>query len=793
MDNRSDNLWEYLDFELQILRSSAGRYTVQVLRSPEAGEPEAEIELPLEGEALGARLEELEDALYISSETRGERSTEEPPSSTTPPAQTIRDFGEELFRAVFRDEIQSAYRISLNNARNQNKGLRLKLRIHPSSGLTQVPWEFLYDPGFNRFLVLSARRPLVRYLSLPHPTIPLEVTPPLKILGMVANPEGLPPLDVEREKQVVEKATERVRANGKVEITWIEGETWQDLEREIRSGRWHIFHFVGHGSFDYTRQQGALMLSDEESQPHSFSAENLANILAEGDDLRLVFLNSCEGARGDEGDALSSAAATIVSRGVPAAVAMQYEISDDAAIEFSRSFYEAVADNLPVDAAVAAGRTSLNNKGTDILEWGTPVLYMHTPDGRIFVGDDVISQYRDAIESVWNGRWLQRSGADQLRDMARNGLKLAPGTAASIEREVMGNTLDNILERQQRASRWSRVRGWARNNRMLAVASSLVVVALLGLLAYRIVDPIRESRAVENVLVDHYEKVGKEKYRAAFADFSEAEQDRRGSPSEYASGLTTWCQDVGADVRQPQIDVEGNEATGTVGVLYHTTCGPLPHKFDTEITYKWNLVKGPDGWKLDSNEEERTEYTRLPSEVENGGKTDSDFSGDEKGPLDSIHASNTAISGQDACGDTFDYDPGNIVDGREDTAWQVGGTGVDQWIELKYDRPIKVKRIGIVPGYVKIDRCDGTDRFYQYYVVRKARIQFSDGPSIVADFEKKPEMQFETVDGRETTSLRITILETYPPGDKPGGTPYDYDDTGTIGKASISEIEVEEE
>jgi hypothetical protein len=96
----------------------------------------------------------------------------------------------------------------------------------------------------------------------------------------------------------------------------------------------------------------------------------------------MAFLNSCEGARGSESDAFSSTAARLVSRSVPAVVAIQYEVTDKAAIEFSRDFYEAVADGLPVDAAVAEARTAVSMRSA--LEWGTPVLYMRSSDGRIF-------------------------------------------------------------------------------------------------------------------------------------------------------------------------------------------------------------------------------------------------------------------------------------------------------------------------------------------------------------------------------------------------------------------------
>ena len=58
---------------------------------------------------------------------------------------------------------------------------------------------------------------------------------------------------------------------------------------------------------------------------------------------------------------------------------MQFEITDDAAITFSHDFYAAIADGYPVDAALAEARKAIFTSGNDV-EWGTPVLYMRTPD-----------------------------------------------------------------------------------------------------------------------------------------------------------------------------------------------------------------------------------------------------------------------------------------------------------------------------------------------------------------------------------------------------------------------------
>ena len=99
-------------------------------------------------------------------------------------------------------------------------------------------------------------------------------------------------------------------------------------------------------------------------------------------------LNACEGARDGKFDALSSTAATLVLGGLPAVLAMQYGITDSAAVEFARTFYGALADNLPVDAAVADARNAINLHDQYSLEWGTPVLFMRTTDGQLFTMED---------------------------------------------------------------------------------------------------------------------------------------------------------------------------------------------------------------------------------------------------------------------------------------------------------------------------------------------------------------------------------------------------------------------
>jgi hypothetical protein len=100
--------------------------------------------------------------------------------------------------------------------------------------------------------------------------------------------------------------------------------------------------------------------------------------------MRLVILNSCEGSRGDNVDVFSSTAAVLVRRGTPGVVAMQYPITDRAAIEFSRSFYGAIVAGTPIDTAISVARQSISLEIPGTLEWGTPTLYLRAPDGVLF-------------------------------------------------------------------------------------------------------------------------------------------------------------------------------------------------------------------------------------------------------------------------------------------------------------------------------------------------------------------------------------------------------------------------
>src|SRR5205085_1810056 len=130
--------------------------------------------------------------------------------------------------------------------------------------------------------------------------------------------------------------------------------------------------------------EGVIALEDKAGQAHYLSANQLGTLLADHPTLRLVVLNSCKGAKASTHDIFSSTAAALVRRGIPAVLANQYAITDQAAIDLSRTFYAALAAGMPVDTAVGEARKAISMGGGQSLEWGTPVLHLHAPDGVLF-------------------------------------------------------------------------------------------------------------------------------------------------------------------------------------------------------------------------------------------------------------------------------------------------------------------------------------------------------------------------------------------------------------------------
>ena len=353
-----------------------GQFRVQVLDSP-AGQGAAEVVLDV-GALLAGR-ERFEKTLLLSGmPTRADLAAEEP----------IRGAGKSLFDALLgTGEVAGRYRAAVAVTDERGEQLRIVLRIGAPE-LAVLPWEAMYDTETGAYV--CRQHQLVRHVPITAAAPPLTVQAPLRILGVVSAPHGLPDLDASAERDQLTRALADPIQNRLVELAWAPSAMWSELHDLLLAGSWHVIHFVGHGDFDPVRNEGVLYMTREDGSAAPVSASNFATLLHQAHPMpRLVVLNSCRGAATSTGDLFSGTAAALTRSGVAAVTAMQYSISDPAAIAFARGFYAALAQGRGVDAAVSAGRVRILGTSDQTLEWITPVLYLRGNNTRLFaVGRD---------------------------------------------------------------------------------------------------------------------------------------------------------------------------------------------------------------------------------------------------------------------------------------------------------------------------------------------------------------------------------------------------------------------
>ncbi len=296
--------------------------------------------------------------------------------------------------------------------------------------LVDLPWELLYDGVLDRFLAASNRTPLVRTLDVPPaPPRPPE-PPPLRMLVVVSGPADRPLLDAATEWNRVAEAARVPVGDGRLLLQRLDDARPETVRDALRTSRPHVLHYVGHGGYDPATQQGTLVLEGEDGNGRSLRAEEVASLVAEAPDLRLVVLNSCEGSRSSMVDPFAGTAQALLGLGVPAVVGMQFEVSDDAAIGFSRGFYGALCAGAPVETAVGEARLAMMTEGEGS-EWATPVLYAAGDQGPILAPRPVAAPAPARTPSVLAGELVVT--LDQA-----HGVRLDPNPSPPVPRRRPG-------------------------------------------------------------------------------------------------------------------------------------------------------------------------------------------------------------------------------------------------------------------------------------------------------------------------------------------------------------------
>jgi len=354
----------YQNFDLEIISPQGGQLCARVLESPQGDCPFMRVNWPFDTQEENELLAEI----YGGLRQRRARSGK---------GGTIQDFGGKLFEAVFSGDIEHLFRSSLDTASRAGKGLRIRLRLPEDSELHARPWEFLFDTECREFLAVREHTPLIRYLPVAQPIPPITVEGPLRVLVALSSPTDHPRLDIAREWEILCQALEPSITAGRLELRRVPGNcTFDNLRDSLRHFSTHIFHFVGHGL------PGALVLEQESGRGLEMEATHLRSAFPSGALPRLIVLNACSGAISEDVP-FSGLAQGFLKQGVPAVVAMQASITDNAALIFTRYFYRDLIATGAVDASLTEARLRMQGNGHPI-EWGTPVLYMRALSGQLF-------------------------------------------------------------------------------------------------------------------------------------------------------------------------------------------------------------------------------------------------------------------------------------------------------------------------------------------------------------------------------------------------------------------------
>lgn len=261
--------------------------------------------------------------------------------------------------------------------------LRLVLRIDPPE-LSVLPWEILYLAERNRFLSASSKVTLSRTLSLLQPIRSIAVPEEFRALLLVPETSGLA---TNGEIQELQRQLERV---ARVEI--LRPATRKRVRDALRKADVHLVHYAGHGSFQ--DGQATIYLDSEKGQPDPVPGEAFAELFRDRPSLRLVVLNSCEGASRSSKEALAGAAPQLLQREIPAVIAMQSEVNNSAAEAFTVDFYSELINGQcsgNVEAALSRARGALlqdrfYDPSLVIPAFASPVLYLRAENGELWQG-----------------------------------------------------------------------------------------------------------------------------------------------------------------------------------------------------------------------------------------------------------------------------------------------------------------------------------------------------------------------------------------------------------------------
>ena len=317
------------------------------------------------------------------------------------------NLGQQLYSEMFQGTLRDSWVTAQGIAQNRREALRLRIGLK-GSRLPRLPWEVMYgnDAPIERVqqTLSAAARPLAAgtnvIFSRYQPTQrimgerlpqPIDSDQPLRILMVIAAPDDQERLQLKQEAARLQEelyntnspsTPQREETLPEIQLTTLDQPGREELTQALEQGHYQVLHYSGHS--DLSSAGGSLYLvNNRTGLTEILSGDDLAGLLV-NNGIRLAVFNSCRGAYAATSDPVNererNLAEALVSRGIPAVLAMAEQIPDSVALTLTWLFYRNLKQGYPIDLSLSRARQGLISAyGSHQLYWALPILYLH-PD-----------------------------------------------------------------------------------------------------------------------------------------------------------------------------------------------------------------------------------------------------------------------------------------------------------------------------------------------------------------------------------------------------------------------------
>lgn len=179
-----------------------------------------------------------------------------------------------------------------------------------------------------------------------------------RVLIVFCCPKGETSLRLQQEERTVRESMFANPASRRLIVQTLPASTVDDFRRKLLREKFDVVHFSGHGS------EEGVVFEDTNGMGKEVPAKALANLLKHyAPPIKCVLLNAC----------YTLAQAKLLKGAVRVVIAMKTGISDEAAIEFSKGFYDALAAGKSARLAFDEGRRCIELEG--LAEEKTPIMF----------------------------------------------------------------------------------------------------------------------------------------------------------------------------------------------------------------------------------------------------------------------------------------------------------------------------------------------------------------------------------------------------------------------------------